>query len=359
MVLLLVAACSLPRGAALKSEIAHEANADNPTFQVVEVTRSNIPSVLSWPMTGWHGHYHWLDTHNAPSTTVIRTGDRVTVTIWDSQENSLLTGVGEKSVVLNNIEVGSDGTIFVPYIENVAIRGLSPASARARIQEKMEPIVPSAQVQLSVEQGQSNSVDVVSGVASPGTYPLPSRNYTILSALSRAGGISNSLRNPIVRLLRGGKTYEITAERLFESGRKDTVLAGGDKIIVEEDDRSFTALGATGNENLIYFPKDDLTAIEALSLMNGLQDNRADPKGVLVLREYSPKHLVSSGNGPNRQQVVFTIDLTSADGLFAARQFLVHPGDTILATESPVTATQTVFGLIGSVLGLTDRINSL
>jgi len=59
------------------------------------------------------------------------------------------------------------------------------------------------------------------------------------------------------------------------------------------------------------------------------------------------------------QQVVFTFDLTSADGLFAARNFRINPNDTVLATESPITMAQTVFSLVGTAFGLTRQATTL
>ena len=56
--------------------------------------------------------------------------------------------------------------------------------------------------------------------------------------------------------------------------------------------------------------------------------------------------------GPDMQQVVFAFNLTNADGLFAARKFQVQPDDTLLMTESPVTAVQTIASLFGSVAGI-------
>jgi len=75
-----------------------------------------------------------------------------------------------------------------------------------------------------------------------------------------------------------------------------------------------------------------------------------------VLRDYSAKAVRADTKGPNQQQVVFTFDLTSADGLFAARKFQINPKDTVLATESPVTAVQTIFRLLGSVVGISNNI---
>ena len=355
----LVTACSLPRGAALQSEVLKESDAEHPTFQVVPVTRAAISEIQNWPATGWHGHYHWLNGSHAPSSTIIKTGDHVNLMIWDSQEVSLLTSADQKSVEMKGIEVSPGGSIFVPYINTVVVSGLTAEGARSRIQRKLEDIIPSAQVQLTIDQGQYNSVDLVGGVENPGTFPLPGRNYSILSLIAQAGGISASLNNPLVRLIRGGGTYEIPAADLLSSAAKNTILRGNDKIIVEEDKRRFTALGASGTEDLIAFPKEHVTALEALSLIGGLSDNRADPKGVLILREYAPTQLAGGNQGPNLQQVIFSFDLTNADGLFAARKFLVHPDDTVLATESPITKARTIFGLFGSAFGLVGQAGSV
>lgn len=356
--LILLSAC-VPSGAALQSEILAEADKDKPTFQVVAVSRENLPALAHWPVTGWNGSYHWINRQAAAATPIIQTGDHLSLTIWDSQQNSLLTQDAQKVTTMENLEVSAQGTIFVPYIDEVFVRGLTASSAREEIQDKLQPVVPSAQVQLSVTPGAINSVDLVSGVSRPGTYPMPTRNYSILSLISQGGGISSTLRNPLVRLIRGNNVYEIPAEELLSSASKNTTLRGGDKVVVEEDDRSFTALGASGIENLIYFPKEELTALESLSLMGGLSDFRADPKGVLVLREFSNKQLRSDMNGPNMSQVVFTLDLTSADGLFAARNFNINPGDTVLATEAPVTKARTILSLVGATIGVSAQVQAI
>ncbi len=61
------------------------------------------------------------------------------------------------------------GTVFLPFVSTVQVAGLSRTQARARIQRKMEEIVPSAQVQLNVKPGaRGGSVSVVAGVSKPG-----------------------------------------------------------------------------------------------------------------------------------------------------------------------------------------------
>lgn len=340
------------------NEILKEKESESPTFQVVEVTRGNVGALHKWPATGWRGGYHWLSGSRGPAGKIIRTGDVIDLVIWDSQENSLLTSPEQKMVEMKGLVVSPSGEIFVPYAQNMYVNGMSADAARAKIAEALAPIAPDAQVQVMHSSGQGNSADLVSGVAKPGTYPLEGRNVTILSLIAQGGGIASSLRNPLVRLIRGGKTYEVRADDLFANASKNVVMRGNDKVLVEEDKRYFTALGATGKEELVYFEKEQISALEAMSIIGGLSDNRANPKGVLVLRDYSARQLRSDGKGPAMQQVVFTFDLTTADGLFAARKFEINPRDTVLATESPVNAARTILGLLGSAVGLGTTINN-
>lgn len=358
LLVILTTACTLPRGAALQGEITRAQSSDDAAFQVVPVGRENIEALTAWPVTGWAGHYRWFEANRGPASALIKTGDTVSVTIWDSQESSLLTTPLQRNVILPDMTVSASGTVFLPYVDEVVVRGLTPADARRRLQKELEGIVPSAQVQLKHTPGHQNTVNAVRGFAAPGSYPMPDRNYSILSLISEAGGISTSLRNPLVRVIRGHETFEIRAKTLLENAERNVTLRGGDKVIVDEDDRSFIALGATGREELVYFDQEYLTTLEALAQVGGLSDARANLKGVLILREYSPKALRLDGEGPEKEQVIFAFDLTSADGLFAARSFRVNPNDVVIASESPVTSLRTIFGLVGSAIGLGNALDN-
>ncbi len=350
--LTLIAACSLPRGAALQSEIINAADDADAPFAVYPVTRGTLGDFAGWPR--WHGYKAWYGATRGPISPVIKPGDRIDLTIWDNSDNSLLLTPGAKVVDMPNLQVSSDGSVFIPYLEKVYLSGQTPDGARSRIQGQMAEILPSAQVQLMYTAGTKSSVSIVGGVSSPGTYPLPDRNFSVLNLISLGGGVPTGMRNPQVKLVRDGKTYAASLSHLYNDPGLDVVLQGGDKIIVEEDGRYFQALGATGQEDLIYFTMDRINALEAVSLVGGISDFRADPKGVLILREYAPDQVRGDGTGPSRTDVVFTIDLTSADGLFSARRFQIEPEDVVLVTEAPVTKAQTIFRLIGSAFGVVN-----
>lgn len=357
----LTACGNLPRGAGLQNEVLkvkqdEEYIADS--FAVAEVTRAMLPVYAEWPRVNDY-HYSWIKRQKQPANRIIAPGDTVSVVIWANEENGLLTSGAERSVAMPDLRVSSGGRIFLPYIDEVKISGMSPEHAREVIQEKYETVTPAAQVQLSLVEGRAREVSLVGGVGSPGTFPLPDQDYTVLSLLSAGGGVDDGLENPQIRLHRSGKIYGTSVSRLYDTPSLDTTLRGGDKVIVQGDSRYFLSLGATGTEARHVFPKDHLTAIEAMSIIGGVSDSRADPKGILVLRQYPAKYVDPLKAGPPNARMVFTIDLTTADGLFSAGQFRIQPGDLVYGTESPVTQARTIFGLIGSAFGVVNTAAAL
>ncbi|MCC5968956.1 MAG: polysaccharide export protein [Pararhodobacter sp.] len=341
----MLAACALPRGAAMQSEVLRGTQGEDSDYQVVEVSRAALSEINSWPRPAGAVRYSWVGTGASATTRLIRAGDQISLAIWDSQDTSLLTTFEQRFADMRDISVSTSGRIFVPYVGEITVSGMTAETARRDIQERMEAIVPDAQVQLTVTPGSGNTIDVVTGVASPGRVPLTEISPTILTVLAEAGGISPGLRNPLVRLQRAGVSYEIPAHRLFSEPAQDIQLRGGDRILVEQDSRNFVALGASGRQEVVYFEREEINALDALSTIGGLSSARADLRGVMVLREYAQSDVRAEGAYPRKPWVIFTFDLTNADGLFAAQRFLIQPNDVVLATESPVPAMQQVLSL--------------
>lgn len=358
MALSLAACSNLPRGAAIQKEVTKEAAAPDADIAVYPVTRAFLPSIAQWPRNG-DTRYGWIGASQGSNAQVIRPGDRLDVLVWDSGDNSLLTSPAQQVATLPGLRVSESGTIFMPYIGKIQVSGRTPDSARQLLQRRLETIVPSAQVQLAMTEGRGNSIDLVGGVNTPGNILMPDNNFSVLSAISAGGGVQSSIENPQVKLVRGANIYATSINRLYENPSLDTRLIGGDKIIIEKDRRYFLSLGAAGREAQFPFNRDDVSALDALAIIGGVNESRADPEGILILREY-PASAVSAGvRGPRRTRVVFTLDLTTSDGLFSARNFHIQSGDLVLATESPLSDTRTILGLVGSVFGLVNTAGNL
>ncbi|MEL7097595.1 MAG: polysaccharide biosynthesis/export family protein [Pseudomonadota bacterium] len=348
---------NLPRGAPVDREILKEANAPDADFAIYPVTRAFLPSVAKWPRNN-ERHLGWIGHSHGPNAQVIAPGDNLDIRIWDSGETSLFTGPGQPATDLNGVRVTSNGSVFIPYVGKVNVAGRTPDSARVAIQNSLEDVVPSAQVQVRMSEGRLNSVDLVGGVRAPGAFPMPNRNYSVLSLIAAGGGVDTSIANPQIRLVRGHSIYGTSVDRLYENPRLDTRLRGGDKVIIEADERYFLSLGAAGREALHPFTKDKITAIDAMAIIGGVNDARGDPQGILILRDYPSSAVAPGVRGPRQQRVVFTLDLTNSDGLFSAGKFEIQSKDVVLVTESPVSNTRTVLGLIGSAFGVANTFSN-
>ena len=126
--------------------------------------------------------------------------------------------------------------------------------------------------------------------------------------------------------------------------------------MIEQDSRSFVALGATGAQNRVPFTSQTLSALEAIATVGGLNSNLADPTGVFVLRN-EPAAIANAVLGrtdlQGAQRMVYVLDLTQPTGMFEARDFLVRDGDTVYVTEAPfVQWNKTLSAITGSAAGV-------
>jgi polysaccharide biosynthesis/export protein len=367
---LLVAGCgTFPRGSALQSEVLEQATADPviaadgteiaapAEFAVETVTRDKLGIYADWPAVG-ERDLPWIERVDQPNNRIIAPGDTVAVSIWSTEDNGLLTIPGQRFVALPPIRVSPGGEIFLPYIGQIRISGMAPETARAKIEEAYLDVTPSAQVQLELTEGRQSTVSLIEGFAAPSVYPLVDQDVTLLEMIAQAGGIAPGLRNPQVRLQRGDRTYGISAARLLSDTDLNTTLQGGDRVFAQADDRYFLSLGASRVSAQVPFAQDRITALEAMALIGGLAPERANAQGILILRRYREDAVRTDDSGPHHARTIFTIDLTSADGLFSAGQFRIRPGDLIYVTESPLLTARNIFGLIGTVFGLGVQIGN-
>jgi polysaccharide export outer membrane protein len=351
--------CALPQGAGLASQVLAGADQIDADFAVRFVTAENISAIKSWPQVGDpNAAGGWISRKGGGDSSLIEAGDVITMMVWSNEESSLLTGPGQKQIGFPPLTVGPDGTIFLPYADKVYVAKMTPDAAREAVQKGLSAVIPTAQVQLSVASGRRNVVELISGVQRPGPVPLPDGNFSILSLIAAGGGLVGGLINPQIRLSRDGEIYGIPMERLLADPSLDTTLRGGDKVYLENEQRYFLSLGAAGSEAQKAFPQAKVSALDAMSIIGGLNDNTANPRGILILRDYQSSALRSDGSGPEKERMIFVFDITNADGLFSAGDFEVQHQDLVLVTESPVITVRTALSLIAASLGLANTVQN-
>jgi polysaccharide export outer membrane protein len=286
----------------------------------------------------------------------IRVGDTITITIFENVPEGLLTSAETRGARLERVQVDSEGFIFVPFAGRIRALGETPEGLRATIARQLDEQTPDPQVYISREVGDGATVSVVGRVGSQGVYPIERSTARLTAMIARAGGVSVPTQSAMITVSRGAHTARVSLDDLIRHPELDLALRGGDRILVEEDQRRFSVLGATGTQTLLSFESPTLSAIEALARVGGLDPARADPTGVFVFRsepEAVARRLLGRNDLLGDQRMVYVIDLTSPLGMFHARDFQIRDGDTIYVTEASAVAWNRQIATISGALGAT------
>ena len=197
---------------------------------------------------------------------------------------------------------------------------------------------------------------MVGRVGAQGVYPIQRPNRRLTAMLATAGGVSIPTQTAMITVARGSVVDRVWLDDLFEYPQLDIAMRGGDRIFVEQDQRRFTVMGATGSQALVTFDQRELTAIEALAQVGGLDATRADPTGVFVFRDEPAevaRNVLGMPNLQGDQRIVYVLDLTAPNGMFLARDFQIRDGDTIYVTESSAVVWNRQIATISGTLSAT------
>ncbi|NIY96544.1 polysaccharide export protein [Salipiger sp. HF18] len=345
-----LASCGLPRVGPNKNEIyAGSVMREGDAFVIAvndRVTRATaIVPALGFTETFRNASVLGSDT--------IQPGDTLGLTIWENVDDGLLVAETANATALEEVQVDGSGFIFVPYAGRIKASGNSTEAVRRIITERLADQTPDPQVEVRRLAGDGSTVSLVGSVGGQGVYAIERPTRTRSAMLARAGGITIEPEIAQISVIRGARTERIWFQDLYAHPGYDIALRGGDKILVEADTRSFTALGATGTQARVPFETQTLSAVEAIAQVGGLVPTSSDPTGVFIFRN-EPAEIANQGLGRSdlvgAQRIVYVLDLTKPNGMFMARDFVVRDQDLLYVTEAPFAQwSKTISALTGSL----------
>jgi len=354
----LVASCGLPRMGPTKREIFAGSVQQQGDAFIVSVNDRVTRATSVVPALGFSEEFKQAATLGSDT---IRAGDTLGLTIWENVDDGLLSSEGLSSTVLEEVQVDGQGFIFVPYAGRVRAAGNTPEAVRRIITEKLADQTPDPQVQVRRLAGDGSTVSLVGAVGGQGVFAIERPTRTLSAMLARAGGITIPPEVAQVVVIRGGHRGKIWFEDLYDNPEFDIALRGGDRILVEQDTRAFTVLGAIGTQARVPFETQSLSAVEALAQVGGLLTSASDPTGVFVFRN-EPADIANQVLGRNDlvgpQRLVYVLDLTQPNGMFLARDFVIRDADTMYVTEAPFTQWNKVISAVTGTLSTVATVDS-
>lgn len=346
----IVASCGLPQVGPNKRQIyAGSVQKEGDAF-VVSVNDRVTRATAVVPALGFSSQF---TSAGQLTSDIIRPGDSLGLTIWENVDDGLLAGEITNSTILEEVQVDSAGFIFVPYAGRLRASGNTPEQLRKVITTQLEEQTPDPQVQVRRLAGDGSTVSLVGSIGAQGVYPIERPTRTLSTMLAKAGGVTIEPESAQITVNRGDQKGTIWFQDLYEDPKLDIALRGGDRILVEVDTRSFTVLGATASQAQVTFRTQDMSALEAIAQVGGLQATASDPTGVFVLRN-EPAEIAGQVLGRDdlvgAQRMIYVLNLTEPNGLFMARDFVIRDQDTLFVTEAPYAQWTKAISLLAAPL---------
>ncbi|MBM1631455.1 polysaccharide biosynthesis/export family protein [Sulfitobacter mediterraneus] len=357
--LAVVSSCGLPQVGPNKRQIfAGSVQKEGDAFVVSVNDRVTRATALT-PALGFSEEFK----RAAPlGSDTIRPGDVLGITVYENVDDPLLGVEGSPATLLEEVQVDGAGFIFIPYAGRIKAAGNTPDAIRRIITTKLGEQTPDPQVEVRRAAGDGSTVSLIGAVGAQGVYAIERPTRTLGTMMARAGGVSIEPEIAQITVIRGKMRGKIWLQDLYDHPELDIALRAGDRILVEEDTRSFTALGATGSQAQVPFESQNLSALEGIAQVGGLSASSADPTGVFIFRN-EPAEIAGQVLGRNdfqgAQRMVYVLDLTKPNGMFMARDFVVRDGDTLYVTEAPFTQWSKVISAITGTAGSAASLTSL
>lgn len=252
-------------------------------------------------------------------------GDVLSIIVFDHPE---LTIPGGAENGVPGFRVGADGTFNYPFIGRVRAAGRSTSAIRTEIARRLAFFIPDPQVDLSVSAYNARSVLVTGAVASPSRQPLTEVSITLLDAITASGGLSPDADPGAITIRRHGKSYSVDLQGFFDAGieRNNPVLHDEDVINVPQRVLSEAyILGEVGSPGVVDLTDGAVSLTQALARQGGLDELRADARGIFVFRIV------------NGRQTVYQLDISTPVRLTLGTRFNLFPNDVIYVVRSPLT----------------------
>ncbi|WP_247650607.1 SLBB domain-containing protein [Sphingomonas sp. S2M10] len=166
--------------------------------------------------------------------------------------------------------VQSDGTITLPYIGAIPVKGETSVSLVKKIEGLLKAGGYYAKPIVSVDivNFVSNYVTVLGQVGTAGLQPVD-RGYHVSEIIARAGGLKADAADHVVLTRADGTSRKLDYKKLAQGGPEDDPsVAAGDKVFVPEVER-FYIYGQV-NAPGVYPIRTDMTLRRAVAQGGGL-----------------------------------------------------------------------------------------
>lgn len=270
----------------------------------------------------------------------IGAGDVLSIIVYDRPELTIPAGA-ERSAAEAGNEVRQDGTIFFPFIGLVEVAGKTTSEVRSFVAERLGDFLIDPQVDVRVAAFRSQRVHISGFVANPGSLPITNVPLTLVDAISQVGGAQENANWHDVVLLRDGVEQRLSLYALLRQGdqAQNRLLRDEDVLYVPSaDNQAVAVMGEVRTPGSLRMGVDRFSLTDALARAGGLNNRRAAPSGVFVIRGQAPDS--------DKLATVYQLNVGDAAAFMVGGRFNLEPNDVVYVTAAPLARWNDVISLL-------------
>ena len=360
-----------PSSGPTKKVIENQVSTENSGLTIIDIdNRIAFLTSQSIPVRRFSDFYKSSSTFN----NTISAGDVVDVSIWEAPP-ALLFGTasdisglsGSKEVKLPEQMVDNKGQITIPFVGKISVSGKTPEQVQVMIVKGLTKKANNPSAVVRIAKNNSADVTIVGEVTNSTRMPLTGKAGRILDALAAAGGTKHPSSRISVQLNRRGQSVEMPFDAIIKDPRQNVILQKGDVVSVNYQTKSFTVLGATSKNTEIDFEAGGISLMQALARSGGLDDNRADARGVFIFRQESANILTPEQRAALPMQlqyasevpVIYRLNLKEPINYIVAQNFAIKDKDLIYVSNAPGVEFRKFISLVAQGMYIVNTVDDL
>ena len=165
------------------------------------------------------------------------TSDETISKLISPQSSQSSGGNSSQNVISYTVHI--DGTIDLPFVSKIKVKGLTMTEAAKSIENRLKEIIPDAMVKISL----ANKVFTIFGDAGSGIFPIYKEKLTIFQALAMSGDLNEGSDYRHIRIIRETEKgtrileFDIRSKSIIDS--KYYYIYPNDIIYVQREFSSF------------------------------------------------------------------------------------------------------------------------
>lgn len=352
------------------AEVAETAASSSRSFRIVDVDDAVARRVMASDRRLQFSDVFGSD--GRPSYRV-GSGDVLEVSVWEAPPATLfgstvldprLGAATSRVATFPDQMVSHEGTINVPFAGAVPVDGKTTQEVEREIARRLQGKANQPQVLVRMTRNATSNVTVVGEVAQSVRMPLTAKGERLLDAIAASGGVRQPVGKMTLQVTRQEVVQSMPLESVIKDPRQNIALQPGDVVTVLFQPLSFTALGAAGKNEEISFEAQGITLAQALARSGGLQDQRADAKGVFVFRYEEPLVLGVAGENPpltpdGKVPVIYRVNLKDPRSFFVAQAFPIRNKDVMYVSNAPAAELQKFLNILTAVVFSAQGLGAL